>query len=149
MHGRTCWQGSCDYEWVVSPAVCWYLNHNLKNISPCDHEEADTRMLLHVRDTLLYGSHTEQLIRTNDSDVLVLAVSSITRVKHVKRALICFWNMTTISIWYIAAHQIARQHALTGSDTTFVFHGHGKKSAWNIWQQYPEVNSASTQLSSS
>ena len=32
-----------------SSAVCSDLNHNLKNISPYDHEEADTRMLLHVR----------------------------------------------------------------------------------------------------
>ena len=30
-------------------AVCSDLNHNLKNISPCDHEEAGTRMLLYVR----------------------------------------------------------------------------------------------------
>ena len=45
-----------------SSAVCSDLNHNLKTISPCDHEKADTGMLLHVRDALLNEEHTKQLI---------------------------------------------------------------------------------------
>ena len=61
-----------------SSAVCSDLNHNLKNISPCDHEEADTGMLPHVRDALLNRARIKQLIR--HSDVLALAVSSITRL---------------------------------------------------------------------
>ena len=31
-----------------SSAVCSGQNHNLKNISPCDHEEAHSRMLLYM-----------------------------------------------------------------------------------------------------
>ena len=57
-----------------SCAVCTDLNYKLKNISPCDHEEADTRMLLYVCDALLNGSHMKQLICINNSDVLVLVV---------------------------------------------------------------------------
>ena len=45
-----------------SSAVCSDLNHNLKNISPWDHEDTDTRMLLYVRDALLNESHTKQLV---------------------------------------------------------------------------------------
>ena len=41
-----------------SSVVCSDLNHNLKSISPCGHEEADTRMLVYVRDALLNGLHT-------------------------------------------------------------------------------------------
>ena len=30
-------------------------------------------------------------------------------------------------------------HAFTGSDVTSAFKGIGKKSAWKVWQCYPEV----------
>ena len=67
-----------------SSAVCSDLNHSLKNFGPCDHEKVDTRMLLHVRDALLNGSHMKQLICTNYSDVLVLAVSSIAQLQRLR-----------------------------------------------------------------
>ena len=60
MHGST----YCCNKVVVTTnglsAVCSEQNHNLKNISPCDHEEADTKILLHLRDALLNGSHMKQ-----------------------------------------------------------------------------------------
>ena len=32
-------------------------NHNLTNISPCTHEEGDTRVFLHVQDAARHGSY--------------------------------------------------------------------------------------------
>ena len=90
LNGRTYCYNKVVVTTHGSSAVCSDLNHNLKNISPCDHEEADTRMLLHVRDTLLNGSHTKQLICTNYSDVLVLAVSSITQLQGLKELWLAF-----------------------------------------------------------
>ena len=43
-------------------------------INPCNHEEADTRMLLHVAHATAQG-HQKASIRTVDTDVIVLAVS--------------------------------------------------------------------------
>ncbi|KAK3737069.1 hypothetical protein QZH41_013876, partial [Actinostola sp. cb2023] len=43
-------------------------------LSPCTHEEADTRLMVHVLDASLCG-HRRIMIRTNDTDVVVLAVS--------------------------------------------------------------------------
>ena len=43
-------------------------------LSPCTHEEADTRMLLHCLDAAQQG-HQRIAIRTVDTDVVVLAVS--------------------------------------------------------------------------
>ena len=44
------------------------------SLSPCTHEEADTRMLLHAADAVQQGDR-KILLRTVDTDVLVLAVS--------------------------------------------------------------------------
>ena len=47
---------------------------DLSNLTLCNHEEADTRVFLHVKDMAQQG-HTKMVIRTVDTDVLVLAVS--------------------------------------------------------------------------
>ena len=39
-------------------------------------------------------------------------------------------------------------HAFTGCDSTASFFGRGKKTAWQIWQAYPEVTSAFLYMSS-
>jgi len=44
-------------------------------LSPCSHEEADTRILIHVEDAVKQGN-TKVTIRTVDTDVVVLAVTS-------------------------------------------------------------------------
>ena len=44
------------------------------SLSPCTHEEADTRLLLHANHAALHG-HLKTLIRIVDADVVVLAVS--------------------------------------------------------------------------
>ena len=47
---------------------------NIERLAPCYHEEADTRMLLHATDAVQCG-YTKILLRTVDTDVLVLAVA--------------------------------------------------------------------------
>ena len=47
---------------------------NKEDLGPCTHEEADTRMLLHVKHAAMNG-HTTVVIRTVDTDVLVLAIA--------------------------------------------------------------------------
>ena len=42
-------------------------------IAPCNHEEADSRMMLHVAHAAQHGHH-QILVRTVDTDVVVLAV---------------------------------------------------------------------------
>ena len=46
-------------------------------LSPCSHEEADTRIMLHVAAAANDG-HRRVIIRTGDSDVVVLAVWAVT-----------------------------------------------------------------------
>ena len=47
---------------------------DLKSLKPCNLEEADTRLLIHVLDACSSG-YRRILIKTNDADVVVLAVS--------------------------------------------------------------------------
>ena len=56
----------------------------------CVHEEANIRMLLHVREALLNGSHMKKLTRTSYSDDLVLVVSSITQLQGLKELWLAF-----------------------------------------------------------
>jgi len=43
-------------------------------LQPCTHEEADTRLMIHALDASLCG-HRRIKIRSNDTDVVVLAIS--------------------------------------------------------------------------
>ena len=44
------------------------------DLSPCTHEEADTRLLLHAADAARRG-YTKVMVRTVDTDVVVIAVA--------------------------------------------------------------------------
>jgi hypothetical protein len=47
---------------------------SLDDLSPCNHEEADSRIFVHARDVVKKGS-TSIMIKANDTDVVVIAVS--------------------------------------------------------------------------
>ncbi|KAK2184977.1 hypothetical protein NP493_242g03033 [Ridgeia piscesae] len=102
------------------------------------HEEAENRMLLHVSHVAQHG-HRQMLIRTADTDVVVLAVFAINHLPAGCDLWLAFG--TGKSFRYLAAHQIAASlgpemscalpmfHALTGCNTVSSFAGHGKKTA--------------------
>lgn len=53
---------------------------NRCNMEPCDHEESDTRVMVHLRDMVDAG-HTDILLKSVDSDVVVLATSAFSMLK--------------------------------------------------------------------
>ena len=55
--------------------LCSASETNRQHLEPCSHEEADSRIMLHVADQVRQG-HKRILIRTVDSDVVVLAVAT-------------------------------------------------------------------------
>ena len=61
---------------VVTKDNCVLSNFPFEDeiMSPCNHEEADTRMFVHVRRLVLRG-HTDIIISTVDTDVTVIAIS--------------------------------------------------------------------------
>lgn len=128
----------------------------LHDLSPCSHEEADTRMILHAKNAVQNG-FSRVVIKTVDTDVVVLAVSFVHRIA-VDELWIAFG--TGKHFRYIPAHKIAALlgkdkctalpvfHAVTGCDTTSSFVGKGKKSAWDTWDAFPDVTCAFNQLAS-
>ena len=104
-------------------------NKNATNLEVCSHVEADTRILLHLADEAQEGID-KILIRTTDTDVLVLAIASFqsTEVREIWVAL-----GTGKHFKYVPAHQIASHlgpsksrplpafHAFTGCDTFSFF----------------------------
>ena len=54
---------------------------DLTGLVPCSHEEADTRLFLHVADAVKKG-YRKLLVRTVDTDVVVVAIATLNRTKH-------------------------------------------------------------------
>ena len=118
-------------------------------------------MLLHAADALQQGDR-KILLRTVDTDVLVLAVSvfhdlSSMRPEEQLEMWVAFG--TGINLRYIPAHSIASNlgserskalpafHAFTGCVTVSCFAGRGKKTAMETWKACPEVTRAFLSLS--
>ena len=113
--------------------------HELDNISPCTHIEADSRLFTHAFDCVSKG-HEGISIRTVDTDVVVIGVSVFHKLERL--GLEQFWIHfgTGKDSRSIPLHAIAKSmgsakasvlpvfHSLTGCDTTSYFLGIGKKT---------------------
>lgn len=142
-----------DVEAVLSKP----LLPDLTSLAPCNHEEADSRLLLHASHAAQHGHHAI-LIRTVDTDVVVLAVSLAQELQPEDKLWLAFG--TGQSFRYVAAHEIAAGlgrekaralpmfHALTGCDTVSSFARRGKKTAWAVWTVLPELTEVLLLLSS-
>ena len=56
-------------RWQVLKDEC-LLFMALDDVSPCSHEEADTRMFVHAKDAVSNGSESV-IIKVNDTDVVI------------------------------------------------------------------------------
>ena len=133
---------------------------NNRNLQPCNHEEADTRIFVHVLDAIKQG-HSKIMICTLETDVLILAIADISVfAQYYSNISVELWIAFGVgkSIRYIATHHLAARleqhssilpifHALTGCDTVSFFQGKGKKSAWEVWCSFPPLTDTLVQLS--
>mgnify|MGYP000079044939 FL=1 len=125
-------------------------SRDVSRLAPCTHEEADTRIIPHLEDAVKEGNRKVS-IRTVDSDVAVLAVTSAQRLNNAE-VWIAFGTLKCFR--FIAAHEIARAlgpdrcmalpmfHAFTGCDTVSFFGGRGKRTAWDTWKACDDVTPA-------
>ena len=102
-------------------------------------------MLLHVQDCCAAG-FSKLMIRTTDTDVVVLAVANIQNVSASE-----LWVAFGVgkNFKYIPAHDVAHRmgprsaaalpmfHAFSGCDTVSFFAGKGR--CWQTWCSYPEA----------
>ena len=124
-------------------------------IMPCNHQEADSRIFLHLFHATQQG-HSKSFIHTVDSDVVIIAVGH-------------FGSLGVMELWigfgtgkafqHIPGHEITQTlgpekslscplfHSFTGCDTISSFLGIGKKTAWAAWQAYPDLTETLLTLS--
>ena len=124
-------------------------------IMPCNHQEADSRIFLHLSHAAQQG-HSKAFIRTVDSDVVIIAVGHFGSL-GVMELRIGFG--TGKAFQHIPLHEITQTlgpekslscrlfHSFTGCDTTSSFLGIGKKTAWAAWQAYPDFTKTLLTLS--
>ena len=109
-----------------------------------DHEEADTRIVLHARDAAAIG-YKQVNILCRDTDVLVLLLA------HREQLCQEIWMFagTSRQRRYIPVHRIPLSeekrksplafHAITGCGTTSQFYGVGKALAWKVFEDAPDL----------
>ena len=136
---------------IGEQVICVPQQEDVNSLAPCNQEEADTRMMLHVAHAAQHGHHQIQ-VRTVDTDVVVLAVMVVNKLPAGDELWVAFG--TGKNYRYIAAHEIASSlgpektcalpmfHAITGCDTVSAFVGQGRKSAWTTWNSLPELTDA-------
>ena len=131
--------------------VCSGTDHSMP---PCDHEEADTRIVFHLQDALECGC-TKCLVRTVDTDVLVILIGKYhflagkypsadiwVAFGSGKNFVFLHVNAICSTLGKEKSTALPVFHCFTGCDTTSSFFGKGKKSAWEAWGAYPEVTDA-------
>ena len=121
------------------------------SLEPCNHEEADTRMFLHIKDGLDRQGLHRVLIYTVDTDVVVLAISAVAKLNNLNLS-IAFdtgthfrylnVNNPANSISHDKANVSPMFHAITGCDTISFFAGKGKISAMDTWSVYTDFTEA-------
>ncbi|CAH3124044.1 unnamed protein product [Porites lobata] len=117
-------------------------------LSLCSHEEVETRIMVHITDAVQDG-HQSVMIRSTDTDVVVLTVAAVATLDR-KELWVSYETGKNQKI--LPAHLSPSPpclpifHALTGCDTTSFFAGYGKRPAWAVWENFPNVTSTFLEL---
>ena len=127
-------------------------------MSSCDHEEADTRLVVHIVDALNKGQST-CMVRTVDTDVVVILIGKFfhfTTLNPTADIWVAFGTGKHFDYWHIntICHNLGKErslalpffHSFTGCDTTSAFFRRGKKMASEAWKCFPDVSTAFTAI---
>ena len=101
------------------------------DLGPCNHEEADTRLFLHVKDASIKGM-TIVKVSTVDTNVVVLAFNFFHDL-FLSELWIEFGTGKNRR-WLPICKAIPFWFAMTGCDTVSMFAGRGKKTCWDAWK---------------
>ena len=121
-----------------------------------DHEEADTRLILHANHC--GTTHDSVVIWSPDTDVAIIAVSHFDAmlVKNLyfatgtgkNQRLLNLTNISTTLGTKLASNLIAL-HAFSGCDSTSSFYGKGKKKAYTTLTNQPSASTALAKVGTS
>jgi hypothetical protein len=148
--------GNCDWpqdkEIYITSGSSVLHRGSGESMSECSQEEADTRIMVHIKHALEAGSRRVK-VRTVDTDILVILIGQFHHLLHSFPGL-DLWVEFGISTYFISINSICEKlgehkarclpmfHAFSGSDTTSSFFRKGKKSVWEAWKSYPAASEA-------
>lgn len=126
-------------------------------MNSCNHEEADTGIVVHVQHALLEHGAKTVLVRTVDTDVIII-VAGLFHYLLVIQPLTDIWvafgmgkkyrfyhiNSMCKSLGEPKSRALPMFHAYSSCDTTSAFNGKDKKSAWWAWQAYDAATETSS-----
>lgn len=125
-----------------------------QTMSECIHEEADTRIVVHLLHALQQGNMKVK-VRTVDTDILVILIGQFFSLHRLCSEIdlwvafgvgkdYCHYNINTLfhNLGNTMSRSLPVFHAFSGCDTTSSFFRKGKKLAWQAWKSYPNVTNA-------
>ena len=145
---------------VVTKDNCVLSNFPFEDeiMSPCNHEEADTKMFVHVRSLVLRG-HTDITISTVDTDMIVIAISCYEKLARFGLQYLWIEFGHGIHKKWVSIHDLVTNlgscsrgilfwYTFTGCDTMSGCDGRGKQSAWTTWRVFEDISSLFEKYSS-
>ena len=126
-------------------------------LSPCNHEEADTRIFLHVKHISSYSTEERRFcICAADTDVVIIAISVFDQLGCTE--LWIEFGIGSNKLWlpihhYVSVlgtdccHGILFWYGFTGCDRVSYFAGRSKPTAWNVWKSFPAITTTFQNLS--
>ena len=145
------------YATVANSTIC---NNIIRKPIECTHEEADTRLFVHLKHAIQKDSISSASIHANDSDIIILAIAFFNELFDI--GLYELWvsfGRGRATVWF-PIHDYATKlgtsksksllffHALSGCDTVSAFRNKGKKSFFQTWEVLPEITDTFLKLSS-
>ena len=113
-------------------------------ISPCSHEEVDTRIVLHAKDAVMHGL-TKIILKATDTDIFVICLFLFTDI-GAEELWIELGTAEKLRLFPIhdihSSSGVSRSkgllffHSFTGCDSTTAFVGFGKVSCWKMWDHF-------------
>ena len=102
---------------LIKPELC-----SFELVSPCNHEEADSRMILHANHAALIGHHFKMTIITVDTDVVVWTMCLAATLGPKYDLWIAFG--TGKHFRYLATHTIAAELLIERAQALLIFYAH-------------------------
>ena len=144
------------YATINTSSVC---NKIARNAITCMHEEADTRIFVHLKHAINFDLIKTACILSNDTDVIIIAISHFEQLKllGLEELWVSFGagkRKRWIPIHSLSTHLGPEKsngliffHAFSGCDIVSGFRGKGKKSFLQTWNLCPGISPTFAKLS--
>ena len=149
-------QTGLAYATLESSSIC---NRIIREPIMSTHEEADTRLFVHLKHAIQNDFISSASIHANDSDIIILAIALYNELSEMGlNQLWVSYGRGRGLVWF-PIHRYANYlgisksksllffHSISGCDTVSAFKSKGKRSFFQTWQVFPEITPTFLSLS--